>query len=117
MFGLHFHPRPPALRPRRLAGVQVVAREVPAAPSGWIFFDGSETRVCGEDGAEFIVPGGAFFVSEARLFASTQDAEDAAARLNRADPWLDRPWQAFAASAFLRGAGVAQERHLPKARA
>lgn len=114
MFGLHFHPRSSLSRPRRLAEALVVAREVSVAPSGWIFFDGRETRVRGEDGTQFTVPGGAFFVPEARFFADPQEAGEVAARLNDADPCLDRPWQVLAAAGFLRPGRVPGGRARPK---
>lgn len=100
MFSFGFHRRRPEPRQTSVSTVHVIARLVPAAPCGWIFFDGSETRMTAEDGAEVILPGGGFFPKEARHFASEAEASAEAARLNDAGLCLDRPWQAKAASLF-----------------
>ncbi|MDI4664261.1 hypothetical protein K9U40_07930 [Xanthobacter autotrophicus] len=100
MFGFPFHSRRSAPQARGFAPSHVVARLVPAAPCGWIFFDGSETRMTTDDGATLVIPGGAFFPREARRYANEGEARAEAARLNDAGLCLDRPWRARPASAF-----------------
>ncbi|MDI4657618.1 hypothetical protein [Xanthobacter autotrophicus] len=100
MFGFPFHARRTPPQARDLPTAHMVARLVPAAPCGWVFFDGSETRMATEDGADLIIPGGAFFPREARRYASESDAHAEAARLNDASLCLDRPWRVKPASAF-----------------
>jgi hypothetical protein len=90
--------------PRRrlpLSLAHVVARAVPGAPCGWVFFDGSETRIDTQEGEAVIIPGGAFFPREAHRFASEEEAQAEAARLNDSSLCLDRPWRVRAASAFM----------------
>ncbi|MFG1349967.1 hypothetical protein [Xanthobacter autotrophicus] len=100
MFGFRFHARrTPPQAPARPT-THMVARLVPAAPCGWVFFDGSETRMITADGTDLIIPGGAFFPREARRYASESEASAEAARLNDASPCLDRPWREMPASAF-----------------
>ena len=79
----------------------VIARAVPGAPCGWVFFDGSETRIDTQEGEAVIIPGGAFFPREAHRFASEGEAQEEASRLNDASLCLDRPWRVRAASAFM----------------
>lgn len=101
MFSFSFHGHKAA--PERgipAARAHLVARVVPEAPCGWIFFDGGETTVETEDGAELILPGGAFFPREARCYKSEAEALAQAARLNDASPCADRPWLARPASGF-----------------
>lgn len=100
MFGFALHPRKPQFRPRPRSGTHVVARLVPAAPCGWIFFDGRETLVAAEDGTELILPGGAFFAREAQRFSTEAEAREWAGRLNDASPCLDRPWRVRPMAAF-----------------
>lgn len=90
---------PPRRVPLSLA--HVVARVVPGAPCGWVFFDGSETQVETDDGDGIIIPGGAFFAPEARRYANEAEAQAEATRLNDSSLCLDRPWRARAATAFL----------------
>lgn len=99
-------PRPPPLAPGPKARVpmdlaHLIARAVPGAPCGWVFFDGSETRVDTDDGEGIIIPGGAFFPREARCYASESDAQEQASRLNDTSLCLDRPWCARPAAVFL----------------
>ncbi|MFG1242288.1 hypothetical protein V5F31_07895 [Xanthobacter sp. V7C-4] len=100
MFNFRFHARRDPPQAPALPTTHLVARLVPAAPCGWVFFDGSETRMSTEDGADLIIPGGAFFAKEARCYASEADARVEAARLNDASLCLDRPWRAKPVSAF-----------------
>ena len=69
----------------------VVARAVEAAPCRFIFFDGRETAEASAAGA-VIVPGGAFFLDEARLFLDRAAAEGAAERLNSRRPSGAENW-------------------------
>lgn len=75
-----------ALRSQRRAGASaedfVVARAVMAAPSAWVFYDGSEVMVTDRDGARASVPGGAFFLDEAQPFETARQAQALADRLN-----------------------------------
>ncbi|MFG1371637.1 hypothetical protein V5F32_05650 [Xanthobacter oligotrophicus] len=100
MFGFRFHARRTPPQARTLPTTHLVARLVPAAPCGWVFFDGSETRMATEDGTDLIIPGGAFFPEEARRYASESEACIEAARLNDASLCLDRPWRVKPVSAF-----------------
>ncbi|MEP9352701.1 hypothetical protein ABLE93_03775 [Xanthobacter sp. KR7-65] len=100
MFGFHLPSWGALRRPLPFAALHVVARAVPVAPCGWVFFDGSVTRVETDDGAGLIIPGGAFFPREARCFATIAEAEAEAARLNEAGLCLDRPWRVKPVSAF-----------------
>lgn len=96
--------RMPRWQPSRrvpLSLAHVVARSVPEAPCGWVFFDGSETRIETDEGDSIIVPGGAFFAREARRFANEGEAQAEALRLNDSSLCLDRPWRARPAAAFL----------------
>lgn len=72
----------------------VVARTIAVAPCGLIFFDGSESMM-EEDGLRLILPGGAFFPSEARTYPSAAQAEAEACRLNGASPCQEPPWRAI----------------------
>jgi len=100
MFGFDFHGQKASQQRISPATAHVVARVVPAAPCGWLFFDGGETTMETEDGVALILPGGAFFPHEARRFASEAVARAEAERLNDASPCADRPWQAKPASGF-----------------
>lgn len=100
MFGFRLHARRPAPQAGAVSTIHVVARLVPAAPCGWVFFDGSETRMTTEDSDDLVIPGGAFFPKEARRYATESDARAEAARLNDTSLCLDRPWRVKAASAF-----------------
>ncbi|MFG1331378.1 hypothetical protein V5F41_09025 [Xanthobacter autotrophicus] len=100
MFGFRFHALRAPPQARALPTTHLVARLVPAAPCGWVFFDGSETRMATEDGADLIIPGGAFFPKEARRYACESDARAEAARLNDASLCLDRPWRMKPVAAF-----------------
>lgn len=75
-----------AMRSQRRSGAQpddyVVARAARAAPSAWVFFDGSEALVTERSGARVRVPGGAFFVDEAFAYPSAWQAQAQAERLN-----------------------------------
>lgn len=88
------------LRRHAPAATHVVARAAPEAPCGWVFFDGSETYLSGDEGADLILPGGAFFPREARRFASAEEAGAAASRLNDRSPCLDRPWRVRPVATF-----------------
>lgn len=104
MFGIGLRLR---RRPAPTA-THVVARVAPEAPCGWVFFDGSETPLAGDEGADLILPGGAFFPREARRFDSADEAGTAASRLNDMSPCLDRPWRVRPVGAFdARRAGPA----------
>lgn len=101
MFSFGFHSHKADQRPGpSSSAAHVVARVVPAAPCGWVFFDGGETLMEAEDGAVFIIPGGGFFPREARRFSSEAEARAEAGRLNDASPCADRPWQAKPAAGF-----------------
>lgn len=78
----------------------VIARAAESAPSRFIFFDGSETLMETATEGSIILPGGAFFLNEARSYLSEDDAVADAERLNDASPCLDRPWIAMQAGAF-----------------
>ncbi|QTL03187.1 hypothetical protein J5J86_20925 [Aquabacter sp. L1I39] len=95
-FGLPFRSRRPAAPMAGPSSIPawfsyVVARAVEAAPSRFIFFDGRETAEAGAAGA-VIVPGGAFFLDEARLYGDRAAAEGAAARLNARRPAGAEHW-------------------------
>ena len=96
MFGIGLR-----LRSRQApAATHVVARVAPEAPCGWVFFDGSETPIAGDEGGHLILPGGAFFPREALRFASAEEAGAAASRLNDLSPCLDRPWRVRPVASF-----------------
>lgn len=80
----------------------VVARAVEAAPCRFIFFDGRETAEAGAAGA-VIVPGGAFFLDEARLFNDRAAAEGAAERLNARRPSGAENWVVVSTRRVLAG--------------
>ena len=101
MFSFRMPRWQPARRRVPLSLAHVVVRAVPGAPCGWVFFDGSETRIDTHEGEGLIIPGGAFFPREAHRFATEGEAQAEAARLNDASLCLDRPWRARAASGFL----------------
>lgn len=100
MFGFTFHGQKPAPDPLSRQTGHLVARVVPEAPCGWVFFDGCETVMELGDGDEMVLPGGAFFAGEAHCFASEAEARAEAARLNDLDPCDGRPWQARPAAGF-----------------
>ena len=100
MFGFRFRSRRSAPQARGPTTSHLVARLVPAAPCGWVFFDGSETRILTEDGTDLVIPGGAIYPKEARRYASESEARAEAARLNDKGLCLDRPWRAQPMSAF-----------------
>lgn len=60
----------------------VVARPVSAAPSEWVFFDGTETQGHGSGKAASSLPGVAFFIDEAWSCADPREAQATASRLN-----------------------------------
>ncbi|WP_127090794.1 hypothetical protein [Aquabacter cavernae] len=77
----------------------VVARAVSAAPSAFVFFDGTEAVGHGRGKAAEPLPGVAFFVDEAWSCADMREAQAQAARLNaraaahavlgeEAEPWI-----------------------------
>ena len=100
MFSFRMPRWQPTRRRVPLSLAHLVARAVPGAPCGWVFFDGSETRIDTQEGETVIVPGGAFFPREAHRFANEGEAQAEAARLNDASLCLDRPWRVRPASAF-----------------
>lgn len=77
-----------ALRSQRRTGASaedfVVARAVTAAPSAFVFYDGTDVVVKDRDGAREILPGGAFFLDEAQPFGTAGQAQAQADRLNGA---------------------------------
>lgn len=90
-----------ALRSQRRAGASpedyVVARAALAAPSAWVFYDGSDVVVTDRTGGRATVPGGAFFLDEAKPFESARQAQAQADRLNAAAPAEDgEGWVAVA---------------------
>lgn len=80
----------------------VVARAVEAAPCQFIFFDGRETAEAGAAGA-VILPGGAFFLDEARLFKDRAAAEGTASRLNAQRPLGSENWVVVSTRRVLAG--------------
>lgn len=80
----------------------VVARAVEAAPCRFIFFDGRETAEAGTADS-VIVPGGAFFLDEARLYRDRAAAEGAAARLNARRPTGSDNWTVVSTRNVLAG--------------
>lgn len=113
MFGFNLHGQKSSDRRSCGAAGHVVARVVPAAPCGWVFFDGLETIMEMEDGTELILPGGAFFPAEAYCFGSEAEAREEAARLNDQSPCDDRPWQARPATGFDLLGGIQHGRASP----
>lgn len=112
----------------RGAGVQssdfVVARAVSAAPSAYVFFDGTQAAGHGRGKAAEPLPGVAFFVDEAWSVSDLCEAQAQAARLNAhaaahavigedAAPWIAIAVRTVV-SAFpgLPPAPAARERHL-----
>ncbi|MEP9376080.1 hypothetical protein ABLE91_05150 [Aquabacter sp. CN5-332] len=81
----------------------VVARWVNAAPSAWVFFDGSETVVEDKAGVPTLVPGGAFFLDEARSYSNPEQAQAQAQRLNKLAAGADESWVAIAARRVIAG--------------
>lgn len=110
-------------RERRAAGGVsdedfVIARAAESAPARFIFFDGSETIMETATEGSIILPGGAFFLNEARPYSNEEDAISDAERLNDASPCPDRPWIAMQARAFNSAAFTAaggQTVHLHRA--
>ncbi len=109
-FGFSFRSRRPegvasAPSPFQAWFSYVVARAVEAAPCHFIFFDGRETAEAGAAGAAgaVIVPGGAFFLDEARLYRDRAAAEGAAARLNARRPSGAENWMVVSTRRVLAG--------------
>ncbi len=98
--------RSPASRTAGLIepGDFVVARWVSgAAPSAWIFFDGSETVTRDRSGTKMLIPGGAFFLDEARPYADPEQARAQAQRLNALALDANESWVAIAARRVVTG--------------
>lgn len=81
----------------------VVARWTKAAPSAWVFFDGTETVVEDRAGKHVLVPGGAFFMDEAKAYADPQEAKMQARRLNALAADANESWVAIAAQRVITG--------------
>ncbi|TCT05480.1 hypothetical protein [Aquabacter spiritensis] len=80
-----------------VGGGYVVARWVRSAPSAWVFFDGIETEIRYDAGPARLMPGGAFFLDEARTYPSHEQARAQASRLNALAADADGSWVAIAA--------------------
>lgn len=106
-FGFSFRSRRPDTTGSASPAIQawfsyVVARAIEAAPCRFIFFDGRETAEAGAAGS-VIVPGGAFFLDEARLYRDRAAAEGEAARLNARRPSGSDNWTVVSTRHVLAG--------------
>ena len=80
----------------------VVVRAVKAAPSAFVFYDGSESLVTCRASEKQRVPGGAFFLDEAQSYPDAFAAHAAAERLNAGVNQPGEMWVAMAVRSVLQ---------------